>query len=125
MSGLRIALTPATVSAAGALSGFMGATTAEVTPVLALLYQHHPGPVLRATLGFLYFVSSAVLVAPFHLAGRFGAHEMLLGLELFPGVTAGYLISGYPAPYFDRGYRRAAVLTIPTISALLLIIRNV
>ena len=110
---------------AGALSGFMGATTAVGAPVLALLYPHHPGPVLRATLGFLYFVCSAVLLALLYLAGRFGTHELLLGLELVPGVMVGDLISGYLAPYLDRGYSRVAVLTISTISALPLILRNV
>jgi uncharacterized membrane protein YfcA len=60
-----------------------------------------------------------------HLAGRFGTHELLLGLILIPGVVAGYLVAVYLSPYLDRGYSRMAVLAISTISAILLIIRNV
>ena len=124
ISGLRFVFAPSTLTIAGVLSGFMGATAAVGAPVLALLYQHHPGPVLRATLGFLYFVSSVVMLALLHLAGRFGTHELLLGLALIPGVVVGYLIAGYLSPYLDRGYSRMAVLAISTISALLLILRS-
>lgn len=123
-SGLRATLTPVTVSVAGALSGFMGVTSAIGAPVLALLYQHHTGPLLRATLGFLYFLSSVVMLALLHLAGQFGLPELLLGLGLIPGVIAGYLIAGYLSPIFDRGYTRAAVLVISTLSALLLVFRS-
>ena len=124
VSGSRVALSPATASVAGAVSGFMGTTTAVGAPVLALMYQHHPGPVLRATLGFLYFVSSIVMIILLHLAGRFGAQELRLGLMLIPGVVAGYLVAGYLSPYLDRGYSRIAVLAISTISAGLLIVRS-
>ncbi len=124
VSGPRVELTPGTTSVAGALSGFMGTTTAVGAPVLALLYQHHPGPVLRATLGFLYFVSSIVMLILLHLAGRFGTQELRLGLEIVPGVVTGYLIAGYLSPYLDRGYSRVAVLAISTISAGLLIVRS-
>jgi uncharacterized membrane protein YfcA len=125
ISGLRVRLTPATVSVAGVLSGFMGATSAIGAPVLALLYQHQTGPVLRATLGLLYFVSSIVMLALLHLAGRFGNNEMILGLALLPGVAVGYLVAGYLSPCIDRGYSRIAVLLISSISAGLLILRSI
>jgi uncharacterized membrane protein YfcA len=124
ISGLRVVFASTTLTVAGVLSGFMGTTAAVGAPVLALLYQHHPGPVLRATLGFLYFISSIVMLALLHLAGRFSTHELLLGLVLVPGVVAGYLIAGYLSPYLDRGCSRIAVLAISTISAVLLILRS-
>ena len=123
--GLRVRLTPATISVAGALSGFMGATSAIGAPVLALLYQHQTGPVLRATLGLLYFVSSIIMLSLLHLAGRFGNNELILGLVLMPGVLVGYLVAGYLSPRIDRGYSRIAVLLISSISAGLLIVRSI
>jgi len=123
--GLRVRLTPATVSVAGALAGFMGATSAIGAPVLALLYQHQTGPVLRATLGLLYFVSSIIMLSLLHLAGRFGNNELILGLLLMPGVIVGYLVAGYLSPRIDRGYSRIAVLLISSISAGLLIVRSI
>jgi len=125
ISGLRVRLTPATVSVAGVLSGFMGATSAIGAPVLALLYQHQTGPVLRATLGLLYFVSSIIMLSLLHLAGRFGNNEMILGLALLPGVAVGYLVAGYLSSCIDRGYSRIAVLLISSISAGLLILRSI
>ena len=125
VSGLQVILTPATLSVAGVLSGFMGTTAAIGAPVLALLYQHHPGPVLRATLGFLYFISSIVMLVLLHLAGRFGTHELVLGLVLMPGVVVGFLIARYLSSYLDRGYSRGAVLAISAVSAVLLIVRSI
>ena len=124
-SGARVRHTPAVASLAGAMSGFMGVTSAIGAPVLALLYQHHPGPVLRATLGFLYAISSIVMLALLHLAGRFGMNEVRLGLVLIPGVVAGYLLAGALARHLDRGYSRIAVLVISTLSALVLILRSI
>lgn len=121
VSGIRLALKPLTASLAGALSGFMGATAAIGAPILALLYQHHPGASLRATLGFLYFVSSIAMLILLHLAGRFGVQEFWLGLSLLPGSIIGYLIAGRLSAYLDRGYSRFAVLAISSISALVLI----
>ena len=125
ISGARVEHTRAVVSFAGALSGFMGTTSAIGAPVLALLYQHHPGPVLRATLGLLYLISSIVMLALLHLAGRFGMNELRLGLMLIPGVVAGYLLAGLLARFLDRGYSRMAVLVISTLSAFLLILKSI
>jgi hypothetical protein len=101
----------------------MGTTAAVGAPVLALLYQHRPGPVLRATLGFLYVVSSLVMLGLLHLAGRFGVHELSLGLALMPGVVIGYLTAQQAARYLDRGHTRKAVLLLSALSAVALIVR--
>lgn len=97
VSGLRIGFSPAVVSVAGALSGFMGTTAAVGAPVLALL----------------------------HLAGRFGGREFMPELVLIPGVVAGYLVAGRLSSYLDRGYSRIAVWMISTVSAAVLIGRSI
>ncbi len=105
----------------GAVSGAMGTAAGIGAPVLALLYQHREGPQLRATLAFLYVISSLVMLVLLHLAGRFATGEILSGLLLVPGFVLGYLVSPRLARWIDRGYARPAVLVIATASALVLI----
>ena len=105
----------------GLASGVMGTAAGIGAPVLALLYQHRDGPQLRATLAFLYVVSSLVMLVLLHFAGRFGTEEARSGLLLMPGFLLGYLVSPRLAHWIDRGYARPAVLMVATVSALLLI----
>lgn len=121
--GVAMRLTPVNSIMAGALSGFMGMTAAIGAPVLALLYQHEEGKTLRATLALLYLLSSIGMVMLLHLAGRFGTHELVLGIYLMPGCILGYFLAGRIARFFDQGYSRIAVLVISSASALALILK--
>jgi uncharacterized membrane protein YfcA len=124
-AGMRIQFTRFNLIAAGMLSGFMGTTAAVGAPVLALLYQHEHGKTLRGTLGFLYCVSSVLMLAFLHLAHRFGVKELQLGLHLIPGFLAGYFLAAPIAKVLDQGYSRAAVLLISTASALVLMLKSI
>ncbi len=110
---------------AGICSGVLGTSAGIGAPVLALLYQHFPGRTLRATLTFLYFVSSIVMLIFLHFAGRFGADELRSGFLLVPGFVAGYFLSPRLAAFVDRGYARPVVLIVSAASAGLLILRSV
>ncbi len=123
-AGRSVRLTPPTLIAAGTLSGFMGTTAAIGAPVLALLYQHEEGKTLRATLGFLYFVSSILMLACLGVAGHFGAREAVLGLYLVPGFVLGYFLAAPLAKLLDRGRTRTAVLLLATLSAIVLIVKS-
>jgi uncharacterized membrane protein YfcA len=121
----RISLTSNGCISAGALSGFLGTSAGVGAPILALLYQHHTGPSLRATLAFLYFTSSLTMLVFLHFAGRFGADELVSGFFLIPGFILGYFLSPIFAKKIDKGLARPAVLVISTVSACLLIMRSV
>lgn len=123
-AGARIPFTRPHLAVAGALSGFMGTIAAIGAPVLALLYQHEDGRTLRATLGFLYFLSSIMMLAFLHIAGYFGANELRLGLFLMPGFLAGYALAAPVAGFLDRGYTRIAVLVISAAGAVVLIVKS-
>ncbi len=110
---------------AGSVAGLLGTSVGIGAPVLALLYQHFPGPALRATLAYLYFVSSLVALVFLHLAGRFGTQELVSGTYLVPGFVIGYFLSPRLAALVDRGYARPLVLIIATASACFLIWRSV
>ena len=109
---------------AGVVSGFMGTTSAIGAPVLALLYQYHEGRQLRATLGFLYFLSSIMMIVLLHLHGHFGLIEIKHGLMLMPGFILGFLLAQPIARYLDKGYTRPAVLVIALVSAFYLIVKS-
>jgi uncharacterized protein len=113
------------VVAGGAFAGFMAAISGIGAPLVALLYQHEPPRVLRATLGLLFTISSLAILVCLHFVGRFGAHEAWLGLLLAPGYVIGFFVAIPAARLLDRGNTRKAVLVISTLSALLLIARSV
>ena len=110
--------------AAGALGGLLGTSVGIGAPVLALLYQHFPGPVIRATLASLYFVSSLIGLLMLHLAGRFSMPEVISGLYLMPGFMLGFVISPRLAAFVDKGYARPLVLVVSSVSAIVLIWRS-
>lgn len=115
---------PGLLLISGFVSGIMGTAAGIGAPVLALLYQHHKGPALRATLAFLYLISSLMMLFFLHLAGRFGMAEFILGLYLIPGFLLGYLLSPRLAKRLDKGSIRPLVLFFSTLSALLLIVKS-
>lgn len=116
-----IAMTFKGCLSAGMLSGLMGTSAGIGAPILALLYQHHTGQSLRATLAFLYFISSTVMLFFLHFAGRFGVNELISGIYLVPGFLLGYFLSPLLVKKIDKGYARPAVLIVSSVSAGLLI----
>lgn len=121
----KLQLTLPVFIVAGVVSGFMGTTAAIGAPVLALLYQYHEGRTLRATLGFLYFLSSIMMIILLHLHNQFGLVQIKQGLLLMPGFVLGFLIAQPIAKYLDKGFTRPAVLIIAFGSAFYLIVKSV
>ncbi len=121
----KLQLTLPVFIVAGVVSGFMGTTAAIGAPVLALLYQYHEGKTLRATLGFLYFLSSIMMIILLHLHNQFGLVQIKQGLLLMPGFVLGFLIAQPIAKYLDKGYTRPVVLIIAFASAFYLIVKSV
>lgn len=122
--GIRIPETRPVYFLAGVLGAFMGVIAAVGATVLALLYQHHPGPVIRPTLAFLYLVSCVIMVGFLLLAGKFGWAELYASIVLLPGWLLGYRIARQLARYLDAGATRVAILVIAGGSAVFLIVRN-
>jgi uncharacterized protein len=112
------------VAGGSLMAGFMGAISGIGSPLLALMYQYEPTRVLRATLGFIFTVSSIVILICLHFAGRFGSLEAWLGVWLVPGYVLGYLVAPPIARMLDRGNSRRAVLIISSLSALMLIAKS-
>jgi uncharacterized membrane protein YfcA len=91
---------------------------------MALVYQHHTGAQLRATLALFFLIGAAFSLLVLGVAGEFRAEELRLGLLLVPGMIAGFLISRVAAHYLDRGYTRVAVLAFSTAASIALLVQQ-
>jgi uncharacterized membrane protein YfcA len=117
-SGLHPATTPRTLVAAGTLSGFMATVASIGGPPIALLYQRETGPSIRATLSAFFLVGTVLSLGGLHLIGRFGSHELVLGMLMLPGMVIGFAASRWTTHVFDRGLIRPAILTVSGIAGL-------
>lgn len=109
---------------AGTVSAFIGTIAAIGGPFLALLFQRESGPVIRATLGYLFFVATVIMLAFLWWGGHFGLVELWASLALVPGWIAGYFLSPRIATYLDAGRTRIAILSVSGASGIFLLVRE-
>jgi uncharacterized membrane protein YfcA len=122
--GPKISVKPLNLGIAGVLSGIMGTMAAIGGPPMALLYQHESGTRIRTSLSGFFIASVTISLVTLLLIGRFGTHELELGMALLPGTLLGYLASTKVLLWLDRSYTRPAVLLMATVSALVVIINQ-
>jgi uncharacterized membrane protein YfcA len=113
-----------TATTAGFASGAMGTATSIGGPPLALLYQHHEGPVLRATLAVAFAVGTVLSLAALAIAGAIEPWHIVLAAALLPGLLAGLALSRLLIHRLDRAWLRPAVLCFAAAAAVLAIIRG-
>ena len=125
ISTLRIAANPATLLGAGAIAGVTSTTTSIGGPPLALVYQHAPGPRVRATLAMFFAIGSGFSLGSLAVAGRLDTHEVLIGLVSLPFAAAGFALAGPLRRYLDRGRTKEVVLAVAALAALVLVVKNI
>lgn len=125
LSTLRIAANPATLVGAGAIAGVTSTTTSIGGPPLAVVYQHAPGPRVRATLAMFFAIGSGFSLASLAVAGRLDAHEMTVGLVSVPFAAAGFALAGPLRRYLDRGHTKGVVLGVAALAAVVLLVKNI
>lgn len=123
-STLRIVANPATLAGAGAIAGVTATTTSIGGPPLALVYQHAPGPRIRATLALFFSVGNAVSLGSLAATGHIDGHELSLGLACMPCAAAGFLLAGPFRRYLDRGRTKGFVLAVVALAAVALLVKN-
>lgn len=116
-----VPVTRPTTVAAGVASGAMGTATSIGGPPLALLYQHHEGPVLRSTLAVTFGVGTLISLGALALAGEVQGWQVLLALALVPGIGGGLVASRFVARRLDGRWLRPAVLAVAALAAVLAI----
>ena len=113
-----------TATTAGFASGAMGTATSIGGPPLALLYQHHEGPVLRATLAVAFAVGTVLSLTGLAIAGAIEPWHVVLASALLPGLLAGLAVSRLLVDRLDRAWLRPAVLCFAAATAVIAIIRG-
>ena len=107
---------------AGAVSGVTGTSTGIGGPPIALLYQHHRGPVIRATLAATFFFGTVLSLVALGIGGQIEGRQVLVGLGLVPFVAIGAVAGRRLHAVLDRGWMRPAVLTFAVVSAIVVLI---
>lgn len=113
----------------GALAGFasntFGTAAAVGGPPVALLFQHHDGPVARSTLGSFFAVSATMSLIGYAIAGTFHADQALFALALLPAMLLGLWLSKHLHVFVDGGWLRPLVLAVSAVAGLIAIGRGI
>lgn len=115
---------PRTVTAAGFVSGTTGTAAGIGGPPLALLYQHHPGPVIRSTLAATFFLGTILSLTMLGIAGEIGWAHVLFAALLTPAALVGSRFSRRFASHVDANWLRPAVLTFAAVSAVVVVVNG-
>jgi uncharacterized protein len=120
---LHPGVTPKTALATGVATGVTGTAAAIDGPPLALLYQHDPPQVFRATLATQFAIGVIFTLIGLGIAGQLHAWQMLLGLSLVPCYLVGFALSLAVRPRLQTRSLRPAVLAIAALAGVAAILR--
>ncbi|HIF99783.1 MAG TPA: sulfite exporter TauE/SafE family protein [Myxococcales bacterium] len=115
--GLRVRLSPRTISFAGFLSGLMGTVSSIGGPPMALLYQHSGAAKLRATLAGYFVLGVGFSLLALFSVGLFGWNELRLALILSPAMLLGFLLAKPLQSRLRETMIRPIVLGLSLVSA--------
>ncbi|MFD6953711.1 MULTISPECIES: sulfite exporter TauE/SafE family protein [unclassified Nocardiopsis] len=115
---LRVRITPASLVAAGTLSGFAGTATSVGGPPMALLYQHEEPARVRATLAAFFLCGGAVSLAALTLGGQMDLRTAVVGALAIPLVGVGFLAGNVLRRRVNAAWLRVAMLCVVSASAL-------
>lgn len=118
LSGWRVAASRSSVGMAGLASGLMGTITSAGAPPFAIAMQNLAPATLRATLGCVFFIGSAISLGALAAVGRMNGAHLLLAVLLAPWMVAGFAISGPLAQRLSRRGLRHFLLALATFGAL-------
>lgn len=107
---------------AGVVSGITGTAAGIGGPPVALLYQRHSGPVMRATLAASFFLGTLISVTVLGISGSITRDGVLLGAVSAPFVVLGSRTGRRFHALLERRWLRPAVLTFSAASALVVVV---
>ena len=120
----RVPVTPVSQSVCGFMSAVMGTATGVGGAPIALLYQYEKGWEIRAVLSVVFCIASLFSFIGVLAGGLFWKEQLLLSLQLIPGVFAGHWMGARLAPWIDRGHSRPAILALSFASVIAVLIKN-
>lgn len=110
--------------AVGMVTGVSETSTGIGGPPLALLYQHAPGPVLRATVAVCFLVGEVISLAVLAFVGKVGIDQIRAALFLAPAVILGATLSRLVHSRISARQLRFAVLIFALISGIYIVLRG-
>lgn len=123
LMGWRVAITTRGSALAGIASGLMGTITSAGGPPLAIAFQNLPPSRLRATLGCVFFVGSAISIVALAAVGRIGWQHVWLGALLLPWLLAGFAVSNPLSRRLPAHGVRLFLLTLAACGALIVLVQ--
>ncbi len=105
---------------AGAASGFMGTITSVGAPPMGIVYQHSPGPTVRATLNAFFSLGTVASLSALGWFGLLRLDHLIFAAMLTPALIMGTWVSKYLMAYVDKRFRKL-VLGICIVSSLVVI----
>ena len=114
-------LRPSTFMGAGLVTGVTETATGIGGPPLALLYQHHPGPVLRATIAACFLIGQIFSLIALLMAGQTEVRQIVVATLLVPALVGGCILSQFSHRAADGKWMRRLVLAFAFVSGAVLI----
>jgi uncharacterized protein len=101
---------------AGLITGMTETSTGVGGPPLALVYQHHPAPVLRSTVAACFLIGEVVSLAVLAVFNSIRVDQLRTALLLLPAVVVGALASRLVHQRLNGQLMRHLVLCFALIS---------
>lgn len=117
ISAVRFEATPARLSWAGLLSGFMGTTTSIGGPPIALVMQFGDPASVRANLSFYFAFSCVVSLMSYAVAGLLNSPILLLCLSFTPSAILGFAVGKRLQAWVDRDRFRPLMLALCVVAS--------
>lgn len=108
----------------GTAAGVMGTMAGIHGPALVILYQDAPTRTVRATIALIFIVASCLSLISLYLTDLVDDRALMIGLALWPGVAAGYVLALCARNLIQDSVARRLMLGLATLSALLLIAKG-
>ncbi|QQR90085.1 MAG: sulfite exporter TauE/SafE family protein [Myxococcales bacterium] len=123
-SGVSLPRTKLTRTVAGFISGIASMTSAIGGPPLALLYRDLPGPVMRSSLGAVFFVGVLLSAIALTFTGRITMDVLVIAALLSPALLLGTYLSRFLTGRVEGKPLRTATLAVSVMAAVLVLIRS-
>lgn len=122
--GMQVRVDQRSCLVAGFASGVMNTTAGIGGPPLALLYQHHDGPVVRSTLAASFLFGTLLSIAMLAATGSLHLWQIVLTGFLTPAAVLGGILARRMQGWLDSGWLRPAVLAFGALSAVATILNG-
>lgn len=125
LAGLKAAKTPATLLAAGGLSGFMGTLTSVGAAPMGLIYQDEEAKAARGSLNLFFLLGIGFSLGGLAVAGLVEAAHLIFAAAMAPAIAAGVWLSAPLAHRMEGAPLKPLALALAGGAAVLLVGRSV